>query len=305
MNNFVIKYPYYKATPSNNCPELFCNDSLPELKEYNGKDNIIIFEPWEADIPGPEMSSGKTVIQDITDKLKHINKDKITFITANLDCKSVPFANTVKYYPYHFLEIQRTQKNLEQVNTTREKHFCSLNGAIKHKRIEFIKFCEQNNLIKNNYVSLVGNYNHGFKTDTEYKNYYLDKTAEQLNLDDKSIPLDIFDNSYLNLINETHEDDHVFFTEKTWKPILNYQLFLYYGCSDPEKYYWHLEKLGIRLYKEILDYTNNPLQELLKFCNTPIKEIQKQFKAIHREVQRNSIIAKQIDCETIKKRLLT
>ena len=38
------------------------------------------------------------------------------------------------------------------------------------------------------------------------------------------VPKDLMSNSWLNIINETHEDDTIFFTEKSWKPILNLQL---------------------------------------------------------------------------------
>ena len=46
----IFENPYYKATPSNNCPDLFCDDPLPGLDNLDNQD-IIIFEPWEADIP--------------------------------------------------------------------------------------------------------------------------------------------------------------------------------------------------------------------------------------------------------------
>ena len=302
--SFIIENPYYRATPSQNLPDLFCDNPLPNLDEFIGskQDKLIIFEPWEADIPGPVMKSGKTVIECITDQLKNIDTKNVTFITPNLDCNSVPFADNVLHYPYHFLDIQKKQDNLTGMTFARKKHFCSFNGAIKHKRIKFIKFCEEHDLIKDNYVSLVGTYDHGFKTDEKVNLYTLDKSADEVRADDKSVPLDIMKDSFLNIINETHEDEHVFFTEKTWKPILNFQIFLYYGVSDPTRYYEELQNMGFQLYTEIIDYKNDPLQELLKFTKLTISEIQQKISPS--KLMNNRRLAESINCNDIKTSLL-
>tara|TARA_B100001057_G_scaffold498719_1_gene606749 strand:- start:6005 stop:6931 length:927 start_codon:yes stop_codon:yes gene_type:complete len=302
--SFIIDNPYYRATPSQNMPQLFCDNPLPSLDEFikSKEEKLIIFEPWEADIPGPVMKSGQTVIDNITEQLKSIDPNRVTFITPNLDCNAVPFANKVLHYPYHFLDIQKKQDKLAGVTVARKKHFCSFNGAIKHKRIKFIKFCEEHNLIKGNYVSLVGTYDHGFKTDEKVNLYTLDKNVNEVRKDDKSVPLDIMKDSFLNVINETHEDEHVFFTEKTWKPILNFQVFLYYGVSNPARYYEELQKMGFQLYTEIINYDNDPLDELLKFTKMSISEIQQKISIY--KLMMNKQLAESIDCNEIKKNLL-
>ena len=101
----IFKYPFYHATPSNNMPELFCDNPLPGLNDND--EDIIIYEPYEADYPGPEMSDGTPVMKKIEQMLSKYDKDKITFITANLDLKELPFCNNIKYYTFKFLEIQR------------------------------------------------------------------------------------------------------------------------------------------------------------------------------------------------------
>ena len=297
----LFKYPFYHATPSNNMPELFCNNPLPGL-EKNDTD-IVIYEPYEADYPGPEMSDGTPVMHKIAQMLSGYDKDRITYISANLDLKELPFCNNIKYYPFEFLEIQRKNQTVDKMYFSRNTHFCSLNGAIKHKRIEFIKFCEHHNLIENNYVSLVGNYDHGYQTNKDYKNYYLDKTATELSADDKSIPIDVFKNSYLNIINETHEDEHVFFTEKTWKPILNYQMFLYHGVGNRVKYYEQLMKFGFVLFEEFFNYNNDTLYELKKFCDTDIEEVKEKFKSVTDKLVWNRKIALNLDLYKLKKEL--
>lgn len=301
---FIIENPYYRATPSQNMPDLFCDDPLPNLDEFiaSGEKKLIIFEPWEADIPGPVMKSGETVIDCITRKLENIHPYDVTFITPNLDCRFVAFAGKVLHYPYHFLDIQQKQDKLIGMTFMRKKHFCSFNGAIKHKRIKFIKFCEQMDLIKNNYVSLVGTYDHGFDTKEKVNLYTLDKTVDEIRADDKSVPLDIMKDSFLNVINETHEDKHVFFTEKTWKPILNFQLFLYYGVSNPARYYEELQKMGFQLYDELIDYDNDPLLELLKFTKLNITDIQQKLSPS--KLMNNRRLAEEINCTSIKNKIL-
>tara|TARA_Y100000590_G_scaffold297354_1_gene335074 strand:- start:16777 stop:17694 length:918 start_codon:yes stop_codon:yes gene_type:complete len=302
--SFIIENPYYRATPSQNMPDLFCDNPLPNLDEFigSGEKKLIIFEPWEADIPGPVMKSGETVVDCMTRQLENIHPYDITFVTPNLNCKGVPFAGKVLHYPYHFLDIQQKEDRLNGMSFTRSKHFCSFNGAIKHKRIKFIKFCEEHNLIKNNYVSLIGTYDHGFKTEEKVNLYTLDKTVDEVKADDKSVPLDIMKDSFLNVINETHEDKHVFFTEKTWKPILNFQIFLYYGVGDPDRYYEELKKMGFQLYDELLDYNNDPLDELLKFTQLSIEEIQQKLSPS--KLMNNRRLAESIDCGEIKNKIL-
>lgn len=285
-------------------PRVFCNDPLPNLKKSD--DDIIIFEPYEADYPGPIMKSGIPVLNEVENKLKDFDKNKVTYITANLDLKNVPFANTVKYYPYHFLE---TQRKLPGITSTtfynyRNKHFCSLNGAIKYKRIMFVNFCKENSLLDKGYVSLVGTYDHGHHTQKyKYENLYIDKTAEELRQDDKSVPIKIYQDSYVNIVNETHEENHVFFTEKTWKPILNCQMFLYYGVGDKSKYYKHLQELGFELYTEFFDYENDTLDELKKFCNIKLQDIADKFPSVLHKINHNRSHAMSIDIEKIKEEL--
>ena len=249
------------------------------------------------------MFDGTPVMKKIEQLLSGYDKNRITYITANLDLKELPFCNNIKYYPFQFLEIQRNKEKIDKLYYVRKKHFCSLNGAIKNKRIEFVKFCEHHNLIKNNYVSLVGSYDHGHQTNKNYKNYYLDKTAEQLLEDDKSIPIEIFKNSYLNIINETHEEEHVFFTEKTWKPILNYQMFLYHGVGNKIKYYEQLQRLGFVLFEEFFNYNNDTLYELKKFCDTDIEEVKEKFKSVTHKLAWNKSIAMGLDLNKMKKEL--
>ena len=110
--------------------------------------------------------------------------------------------------------------------------------------------------------------------------------------------MEIYRDSFLNIINETHEEEHVFFTEKTWKPILNGQMFLYYGVSSATRYYEELKKLGFEMFEEFFDY-NNTLDDLLKFCNTDIATIQDKFHLVRDKLYHNKQLAETIDTKQI------
>ena len=44
--SFIIENPYYKATPSNNLPNLFCDNPLPTLDNFikSNETKLIIFD---------------------------------------------------------------------------------------------------------------------------------------------------------------------------------------------------------------------------------------------------------------------
>ena len=143
-----------------------------------------------------------------------------------------------------------------------------------------------------NYISLVNVYN---TTNEQVESIKLDIEADDLIKDDKIVPKDLMSNSWLNIINETHEDDTVFFTEKSWKPILNLQLFLYYGTGNAQAYYDNLRSYGFELYDEILDYANDPKKEILKFCSTPLDQIAVDIEKIKDKMIHNQQLALNTD----------
>lgn len=282
----IFDYPFYRHTVSNNKPNLVSGKAIDEyfLKRYEPGTKIKIIELAEGDVPGPSSMEDITVFDYIHKALEkyNVNSNDVEMIHGSFN-----FDNLYKKwagdkirigkrssYGFYFLQEQKKYDSVEY-NENRSKHFISLNGAIKPKRIEFINFCKQNNLM-HNYISLVGNYN---TTGKDFEPIILDKDSQQLSLEDKVVP-DVMHDAYLNIINETHEDETVFMTEKTWKPILNYQLFLYYGVGKPKEYYDVLLDNGFKLYDEIFNYNNSVEHEIYKFCMMPIAEVKEKFKAV-------------------------
>ena len=135
-------------------------------------------------------------------------------------------------------------------------------------------------------------------TSEEVESIKLDIEADDLIKDDKIVPKELMSNSWLNVINETHEDDTIFFTEKSWKPILNLQLFLYYGTGNPQAYYENLRSYGFKLYDEIINYSNDPKDEILKFCNTPLDHIAVDIEKVKYKMIYNQQLAINHDWQT-------
>jgi hypothetical protein len=293
-------YPYWRYTYANNRPDLYSGHPIPGIAELaqsyrRNPAPLIIEELTESDIPGPSNGSGPPVIEylssilsknNFTESDVHLIQPDPTFerryrnYLNSLSLDHIPYRiPNIHTYPYFFLEVQTSKPRTVDFVGSRSKHMMSLNGAIKPGRLEFIELCIQNNLF-NNYISLVGTY--GGKSIR-----LLDVTPEQLSRDDKAVPLDLMADSYLNVINETHEDDSVFLTEKTWKPILNLQLFLYYTVEDPQGYYNLLRDAGFELYDTVLDYSANPKAEILRFCNQSLADCQEQIESVREQMLYN------------------
>jgi hypothetical protein len=288
----IFDYPYYRHTASNNRPDL--NKGLPldehRLMNYKKGDKIKIVELAEGDVPGPSSTHENiTVFDKIHEMLKKykidpadvemvlgsFNFDKLYKEWASKPHVQEELIGKRNSYGFYFLQEQKRFDDKVEFNDERSKHFICLNGAVKPKRLKFVKFCKNHGLM-DNYISLVGNYN---TTGKKFEPIILDKDSQQLSLQDKIVP-DVMHDAYLNIINETHEDETVFMTEKTWKPILNYQLFLYYGVGKPKEYYDVLLDNGFKLYDEIFNYNNSVEHEIYRFCTTPIKEVKEKFKAV-------------------------
>ena len=282
----IFDYPFYRHTISNNKPNLVSGKAIDMgfLKRYEPGTKIKIIELAEGGVPGPSSTEDITVFDYIHHALEKYNVDsndvEMIHGSFNFDSLYKKWArDNIRIgrrnsYGFYFLQEQKKYDSVDY-NETRSKHFISLNGAVKPKRLKFIKFCKNHGLM-DNYISLVGNYN---TTGKDFEPIILDKDSQQLSLEDKVVP-DVMHDAYLNIINETHEDETVFMTEKTWKPILNYQLFLYYGVGKPKEYYDVLLDNGFKLYDEIFNYNNSVEHEIYKFCMMPIAEVKEKFKAV-------------------------
>ena len=235
----------------------------------------LLFYYSEGDNPNPE-------INDTIDKLcsKHnISKNAIKFVIANYKLKNtdpfVYFPDDEVYYRYlHVIENKYVKKhNLNQ----RKKKFTCLIRADKLWRKIYASYIYQMNMTQQGFFSYTG-----YKYETSHKGlddidlwkeyddtlqqdilsfemqlpFYCDKLTDQEHNNHKIINEEYFNQAYFNYVVETHFDnDTIFLTEKTFKPILNLQPFVIIGNPGSLAL---LKDLGYKTFDTVIkeDYDN-------------------------------------------------
>ena len=235
----------------------------------------LLFYYSEGDNPNPE-------INDTIDKLcaKHnISKNAIKFVIANYKLKNtdpfVYFPDDEVYYRYlHVIENKYVKKhNLNQ----RKKKFTCLIRADKLWRKIYASYIVQMNMVNQGFFSYTG-----YKYDTSHKGlddaslwqdydntlqqdmlsfemqmpFTCDKLTDQEHNNHKLIHEEYFNQAYFNYVVETHFDnDTIFLTEKTFKPILNLQPFVIVGNPGSLRL---LKDLGYKTFDTVIkeEYDN-------------------------------------------------
>lgn len=103
-------------------------------------------------------------------------------------------------------------------------------------------------------------------------------------------PKEVYADSYLNIVTETNAWDEIdaFWSEKTWRPILNLQPFIYIGPYNSLR---KLQQLGFKTFHPFIDESYDKERdmrvrilmiekEILKFKNMPIKQIHDWYYSI-------------------------
>ena len=235
----------------------------------------LLFYYSEGDNPNPE-------INDTIDKLcaKHnISKNAIKFVIANYKLKNtdpfVYFPDDEVYYRYlHVIENKYVKKhNLNQ----RKKKFTCLIRADKLWRKIYASYIVQMNMVNQGFFSYTG-----YKYDTSHKGlddaslwqdydntlqqdmlsfemqmpFTCDQLTDQEHNNHKLIHEEYFNQAYFNYVVETHFDnDTIFLTEKTFKPILNLQPFVIVGNPGSLRL---LKDLGYKTFDTVIkeEYDN-------------------------------------------------
>jgi len=229
----------------------------------------LLFYYSEGDNPDPEI---KNSLQKMIEKYK-LHSNSIRFVIANYKLKNkLPFV----YFPddevyYRYLQVLEN-KYVKRVNPEeRKKKFTCLIRADKQWRRIYANYLLQLNVTEQGYFSYTG-----YKYQTSYVG--LDNLDEWIGYDDtlvqdllsfsmkmpfkcdalsdeqhnnhKLINHEYFTEAYFNYVVETHFDnDTIFLTEKTFKPILNLQPFIVIGNPGSLQL---LKDLGYRTFSEVI-----------------------------------------------------
>jgi len=238
-------------------------------QRLKNRDFKLLFYYSEGDNPTPEIYSA-------LDKMlewHNLTTDDVRFVIANYKLKNqkpfVYFPDDELYYRYlHIL----ANNFVKEINLTkRDKKFTCLIRADKVWRKIYANYLFQLDIIKEGYFSYTG-YKYetshtGLDDLTQWKEY--DDTLEQDILsfelkvpyrcdelsnaehnNHKLINTDFFSNAYFNFVVETHFDNEtIFLTEKTFKPILNLQPFIIIGNPGSLQL---LKDLGYKTFEDVI-----------------------------------------------------
>jgi len=239
------------------------------LQRFKSGDFRVLFYYSEGDNPNPEINNSL----DRMCATHSVSKDSIRFVIANYKLKDtfpfVYFPDDELYYRYlHVIENNYVKRhNIKQ----REKKFTCLIRADKIWRKIYANFLNQLDVTKLGYFSYTG-----YKYETSHqgldnlelwKNYddtlhqdllsfemktpiYCDDLSVSDHNNHKLINHEYFTNAYFNFVVETHFDnDTIFLTEKTFKPILNLQPFIIVGNPGSLQL---LKKLGYKTFEDVV-----------------------------------------------------
>ncbi len=229
----------------------------------------LLFYYSEGDNPNPEIHD---TINKMCSDYK-ISKDAIKFVIANYKLKDTkPFV----YFPddevyYRYLQILENKYVKKQNLDQREKKFTCLIRADKAWRKIYASYLYNLDVIDQGFFSYTGykyktshkgvddldqwnGYDDTLPTDIlsfEMKTpFYCDNLSDAEHNNHKLIDHKFYNQSYFNFVVETHFDnDTIFLTEKTFKPILNLQPFIIIGNPGSLQL---LKDLGYKTFESVI-----------------------------------------------------
>lgn len=174
--------------------------------------------------------------------------------------------------------------------------FTSMNGRPHPWRCMFIDHMYKNKLLKKGYVSWheldkVEDYNYEFKHWTPEKLSFDAGWENEDGMCDIYRPPKEFQNSVFSLISESNTMC-LFYTEKTFVPVLNKRPFLIWGAPHANTYF---KKLGFEIFDEVIDYSFDSIDNDLQRCQgyfDQVKELSKipldeLSKLVYNKVEHN------------------
>tara|TARA_R110000782_G_scaffold82936_2_gene162932 strand:- start:3775 stop:5100 length:1326 start_codon:yes stop_codon:yes gene_type:complete len=270
-------------------------------------------------------------LHELLDEYK-IPHNNVVYLDANLMLDDIVLDTKINYFSYEYtaLDWERftvmhpnmsfhgnsvSQKNLKRWKDSqskiRKKFFLSFNRLPKQHRVDLVLSLEKYNFLSKGYVSFpeekdfwkFETYNGELKPYEDSLFSKLPLKIDNIQLDKKKWSYEKFDNrfylnSYFQIVAEnqfTDYEDQLQFTEKTWKPITNFQPFILLG----ERY--QLKKLKERGFKTFSPFIDESYDEVLdtkerfsmieieinKLCNRPIEEIHDWYWSIEQDLRHN------------------
>lgn len=153
--------------------------------------------------------------------------------------------------------------------------FSNHNGRARPHRCWMIDMLAKHNLLDIGNVSWnkLNKSNYNFKYWNEQiiklKDSYNDDNKNQYDLPDRKYKVSTFD-----LVSETSVDV-IFYTEKTWKPIIRGKAFIIYGAPGINM---QLKEYGYRLFENVIDYSFDSISDPLERAEAIAKQLKNLAK---------------------------
>ena len=200
------------------------------------------------------------------------------------------------------MSSKNMKKWLDTKKKLRSKYYISFNRLPKKHRVELVMSLDKNNLLDKGYVSFAPKI-----SDWDWKNMVTESERKSLekkmplvidrkDLSDAKYSYEKFDikyylDSYFQVVTGndfTDLDDQLIFSEKIWKPITNFQPFIYLDNAGALK---KLREYGFKTFSPFIDERYDDIldvkkrfsmieTEINKLCNKSIEEIQEWYWSI-------------------------
>lgn len=166
------------------------------------------------------------------------------------------------------------------------KLFTSLNGRPHPWRCEFIDTMYAHNLFDVGYISWHELDHDNDVYEYEWKHWTPQKMSFDINwertdgMKDLYLPPNEFKTSAISLVSESNTRC-LFYTEKTFVPIFHKRPFVIYGAPYANTY---LEKLGFKIFDNLIDYSFDNILDDSKRCQAYFKEVAKLKEIPYNEI---------------------
>ena len=272
-------YPFFLREPFSLKDFDFCKLIDPEhLQQLKDREIIplvcMLSESWPLFNLEPTRIFRNSAYFNIIDQLEknNIKEEDVVWLTCNKYMRQDPRIKAKFIHFDFFLEQQKVlENNFVPLIEIKHRYLSMAQGVPRHHRFAMTYQLYKNNLLQHGAISCTGyenfQYNTRPGTTDEYISKLEDFDQETFNSFKKSLPYNIddqinlhqlrsdesylFENVFVNLVNETHQPDNtVFITEKTYRSINYCRPFIINGDTGSLQY---LKEMGFRTFDKFWD----------------------------------------------------
>jgi len=324
-------YPFFLREPFSLKDVDFCSMIDPEhLQQLKDREIIplvcMLSESWPLFNFEPNRIFRNSAYFNIIDQLEknNIKEEDVVWLTCDKYSRQDPRIKARFIHFDFFLEQQKILKNkFLPLIDIKHRYLSMAQGVARHHRYAMTYQLYKNNLLEHGAVSCSAYENFHYNTRPGTTDEYVSKLEnfEQTMFDSfkQSLPLIIdnqtnlhqvgndesylFENVFVNVVNETHQpDDMVFITEKTYRSINYCRPFVINGDSGSLQY---LKEMGFKTFDKFWDESYDTDDDHMKItkiskiveyvCGLDIRDLQTLYIEMLPTLQHNYTVLKNYD----------